>query len=83
MAYTNGNMVKSVDWIIIVIYLTLIVLGWFSICGASYDYGEMNFLSFDTNPGKQLVWALGALVLGFIILMLDDWIYDWFSWNYS
>lgn len=80
MAYTNGNMVKSVDWIIIVIYLTLIVLGWFSICGASYDYGEMNFLSFDTNPGKQLVWALGALVLGFIILMLDDWIYDWFSY---
>lgn len=82
MAYMNDNAMKpkSVDWITVVIYLTLIVLGWFSICGASYDYGEMNFLSFDTNPGKQLVWIVGAFGLGFIILMLDDWIYDWFSY---
>ena len=63
MAYTNDNMFKSVDWITIVIYLALVTLGWFSICGACYDYGSMDLFSFDTNSGKQLVWIGGALAL--------------------
>ena len=81
MAYTNDNsLVKSVDWLTIVIYLALVSLGWVSICGACYDYGDMDLFSFDTNSGKQLVWMGGALFLGFIILMLEDKIYDWFAY---
>ena len=80
MAYTNDSMFKSVDWITIVIYLALVALGWISICGACYDYGNMDLFSFDTNSGKQLVWIGGALGLGFVILMLEDAIYDWFAY---
>ena len=81
MVYTNDNsLVKSVDWITIVIYLALVVLGWVSICGACYDYGSMDLFSFNTNSGKQLVWIGGALFLGFVILMLEDKIYDWFAY---
>ena len=80
MAYTNDSLMKSVDWITIVIYLALVILGWVSICGACYDYGDMDLLSFNTNSGKQLVWMGGALLLGFLILMLEDKIYDWFAY---
>lgn len=80
MAYTNDSLVKSVDWITIVIYLALVVLGWISICGACYDYGNMDLFSFSTNSGKQMVWIGGALFLGFIILMLEDKMYDWFAY---
>lgn len=80
MAYTNDSMVKSVDWITIVVYLALVALGWVSICGACYDYGDTNLFSFDTNSGKQLVWIGGAFGLGFVILMLEDRIYDWFAY---
>ena len=80
MAYTNDSMIKSVDWITIGIYVALVALGWVSICGACYDYGDMNLFSFDTNSGKQLVWMGGAVVLGFVILMLEDKIYDWFAY---
>lgn len=80
MAYTNDSLVKSVDWITIAIYLALVVLGWVSICGACYDYGDMDLFSFSTNSGKQLVWIGGAFLLGFIILMLEDKIYDWFAY---
>ena len=73
-------MIKSVDWITIGIYVALVALGWVSICGACYDYGDMNLFSFDTNSGKQLVWMGGAVVLGFVILMLEDKIYDWFAY---
>ncbi len=73
-------MVKSVDWITIAIYLVLVILGWISICGASYDYGDMDFFSMDTRAGKQLLWIGCSLVLGFIILMVEDKIYDWFAY---
>lgn len=80
MAYTNDNLAKSVDWITIVLYLALILLGWVSICGASYDYGEIDFFSMETRSGKQLLWMGCSLFLGFIILMLEEKIYDWFAY---
>ena len=80
MAYTNDNLVKSVDWITIILYLALILLGWVSSCGASYDYGEIDFFSMETRAGKQLLWMGCSLFLGFVILMLEDKIYDWFAY---
>ncbi|MCE2615990.1 rod shape-determining protein RodA [Phocaeicola oris] len=80
MAYTKGNMFKSVDWFTIALYLALVIFGWFSICGASYDYGDIDFFSFDTRSGKQIVWMSCSLGLGFILLMLDDKLYDIFAY---
>ena len=80
MAYTNGNITKSVDWFTIGIYLALVILGWVSICGASYDYGEIDFFSWDTRAGKQLIWIGCSLFLSFVLLMLEDKFYDWFAY---
>ena len=80
MAYTNGSLVKSVDWLTICIYLALIVLGWISVCGASYDFGDVNLISFETRSGKQLLWMGCSLGLGFILLMLEDKLFDWFAY---
>ncbi|MGL4851905.1 MAG: rod shape-determining protein RodA [Phocaeicola sp.] len=80
MARTYGSIWKSIDWFTITIYVALVTLGWFSICGASYDYGDFDFFSFDTRAGKQLVWIGCSFVLGFILLMLEDKLYDWFAY---
>lgn len=80
MAYTNGSLVKSVDWLTICIYLALIVLGWISVCGASYDFGDVNLISLETRAGKQLLWMGCSLGLGFILLMLEDKLFDWFAY---
>ena len=71
---------KSLDWVTIIIYLMLIVFGWFSICGASYDYGDRDFLDFSTRAGKQFMWIVCSFGLGFILLMLEDTLYDMFSY---
>lgn len=80
MASTNASLWKSVDWLTICIYLMLVIFGWFSVCGASYDYGDMDFFSFDTRAGKQMVWICCSLGLGFILLMLEDKLYDMFAY---
>lgn len=71
---------KSVDWVSIVFYLLLIICGWFSVCGASYNYGDTDFLSFGTRAGKQLMWILCSFGLGFVLLMIEERIYDMFSY---
>lgn len=71
---------KNIDWITICIYLILIVFGWFTVCGASYDYGERDFLDFSTRSGKQFVWIMCSFVLAFVLMMLEDSLYDMFSY---
>jgi hypothetical protein len=45
---------KTLDWVTIGIYLLLIIGGWFSVCGASYDYGDRDFLDFLPAPVSNL-----------------------------
>ena len=54
MVTRNDSLWKTLDWVTIFIYLLLIVGGWFSVCGASYDYGERDFLDFSTVPASSL-----------------------------
>ncbi|MBS6469399.1 MAG: rod shape-determining protein RodA [Bacteroides sp.] len=80
MGYRKDSIWKAVDWWTIGLYLILLVCGWFSVCGASYDYGEPNFLDFGTRAGKQLMWMGCSLCLGFVLLMLEDKFYDTYAY---
>ncbi|MBR1547158.1 MAG: FtsW/RodA/SpoVE family cell cycle protein, partial [Prevotella sp.] len=74
------SILKSIDWWTILIYIALLSFGWISVCGASYSYGETDLFSLSTRSGMQIVWIGTSIVLGFVILMLDDRFYDTFSY---
>ncbi len=80
MDYMRGSVWKNVDWWIIGLYMALVICGWFSICGASYNYGEPEFFDFSTRSGKQLMWIGCSLGLGFVLLMLEDRLYDTYAY---
>ena len=71
---------RSIDWWTIIIYIALLSFGWVSVCGASYSYGETDIFSLATRSGMQIVWIGTSIMLGFVILMLDDRFYDTFSY---
>ena len=71
---------RSVDWWTILLYIALLSFGWISVCGASYSYGETDIFSLATRSGMQIVWIGTSIMLGFIILMLDDRFYDTFAY---
>ncbi len=75
-----NNVLRSLDWWTIIIYVALLAFGWVSVCGASYTYGDTDIFSLDTRSGMQIVWIGTSIVLGFILLMLDDRFYDYFSY---
>ena len=76
MITRNASLYKSADWVIIALYLVLVICGWFSVCGASYTYGEPDFFGPDTRAGKQMMWIGCALGVGFVLLMLEKKLYE-------
>lgn len=70
------GILQSLDWWTIGIYIALLVLGWMSVCGASYTYGDTEIFSLSTRSGMQIIWIGTSIVLGFIILMMDDRFFD-------
>ncbi|MCH5307928.1 MAG: rod shape-determining protein RodA [Prevotella sp.] len=74
------SVLRSIDWWTIAIYVGLLIFGWISVCGASYSYGETDIFSLSTRSGMQIVWIGTSIMLGFVILMLDDRFYNTFAY---
>ena len=74
------SVLRSIDWWTIIIYVALLSFGWISVCGASYSYENTDIFSLATRSGMQIVWIGTSIMLGFVILMLDDRIYDTFAY---
>ena len=74
------GILQSLDWWTIGIYIALLVLGWISVCGASYTYGDTEIFSLSTRSGMQIIWIGTSIVLGFVILMMDDRFFDTFAY---
>ncbi len=73
---TNKGVFRSLDWWTILMYLTLVVWGWVSVCGASYDFVNPDIFGWETNSGKQLVWIGTSLGLAAMLLMVEKRFYD-------
>jgi len=71
---------RSLDWWTILIYMSLLIFGWLSVCGASYTYGDTDIFSLSTRSGMQIIWIASSIFLGFVLLMLDDRYYDMFAY---
>jgi len=76
----QSGVLRNIDWWTILIYIALLSFGWLSVCGASYSYGETDIFSLATRSGMQIVWIATSIMLGFVILLLDDRFYDTFAY---
>lgn len=71
------GILRSIDWLTIIIYMSLLGLGWMSVCGASYDFDQAdNIFSFSSRSGMQIVWIGTSLILGILIFTVDERLYE-------
>ncbi|MBS1729470.1 MAG: rod shape-determining protein RodA [Bacteroidetes bacterium] len=83
MSKTNSiNISKGVDWLVIVLYITLVAIG--ILCIFMVEYKPENatlesFLTRDTNYSKQLFFAIICLVTAIFILLSDSKLYTAFA----
>ena len=69
-----------VDWLTIILYVVLVVAGWFSICGASYEFDNVGLFDPSGRPGSQLMWMGLSVGLIFVLLMLESEFFDVFAY---
>jgi len=69
----------NVDWITILIYTALCTIGFVNIYASIFNPDTSTLFNFGSNYGKQLIFILTALILGFSILLLDAKFFSVFS----
>lgn len=70
------GVVRSLDWWTVGLYLILVTWGWFSVCGASYDFSNPDVFSLDCNSGKQLLWVGTSVCLACMLLLIEKRFFD-------
>jgi len=69
----------NVDWVSILIFMALCAVGFFNIYASVFNVSESATFSFTSNYGKQLIYIIAGLILGFSILLLDAKFFSIFS----
>lgn len=69
----------KVDWITILIYMALCTIGWINIHSAVYNPDKAFAFSFTAVDGKQLIFIISGLILGFVILLLESKFFSIFA----
>ena len=69
--------IERVDWITVLVYFALVMIGWFNIYAAVYDgQAEKSIFDFSINSGKQLVWIGTAIAIIIVIMAADYRLYE-------
>ena len=77
----NQSVTNNLDWISIVIYFTLVILGWLNIYSSSLSSIEQEASIFDFTQiyGKQFMFIILTIPLIFVVLSVDGKFYEKFS----
>ncbi len=71
--------IGSFDWVLILLYILLIGIGWINIYSASFDPTSETFFSLENLHTKQLMWIVLGVVLIMFILFLESKFFERFS----
>lgn len=77
------NIIANTDWLTVFLYLILVAFGWLTIYSASFDSPDTSMFDLSQRYGKQALWIGLALVLAFVIMIIDAKFFSAFSlWIY-
>jgi len=76
----NVSIRYALDWTTVFFYVVLVLMGWISIYGASYNFDQASIFDFSQRAGKQFIWILSAFAIGGMLLLIDSKLYSIFAW---
>ena len=78
---SQNNLFLNLDWITILIYLILIMLGWINIYAAVYSDEHQSILDLGQRYGKQMIWIVVGIFLAISVLIVDSKFYVAFAYH--
>jgi rod shape determining protein RodA len=65
------NIWSEIDWVTILLFLALALIGWINIYAAGYRPENPGIFDLSQESGKQFIWIISALVLGQAVLLIE------------
>ena len=78
----QGEVIRNIDWQIVIIYVFLVFAGWLNIYSAVFDENAASIFDVGQKYGKQLIWIGAAFLLAIGILILDSRFYFTFAYGF-
>lgn len=76
----NINLWNGIDKITIMLFLVLVIMGWFNIYAAVYNEEHREIFDFSQRYGKQFIWIVASLVIAIFVVIIDNRFYFFFPW---
>ncbi len=74
------NLIDNMDWILVILYFTLVFAGWLNIYAAVYNEEHGSIFDMSQSYGKQLLWIGTSSLLAIIILLIDERFFSTFGY---
>ncbi|MCF8302830.1 MAG: rod shape-determining protein RodA [Bacteroidales bacterium] len=74
------NVFGNLDWLSVLLYLALLVIGLVNIYAANYDAEHTALFDLTQKHGKQLMWTGVSLVIAIFVLLIDARFFANFSY---
>ena len=74
------NIWNRIDKMTIVLFLLMIIIGWFNIYAAVFNEERSGMFDFTQRYGKQFIWIVAAIVIAIFVVIIDSRFYFFFSW---
>lgn len=72
----NQSVTNNIDWITIVLFIALVIMGWLNIYSASLPVEETSIFDIDQIYGKQILFIILTIPLILVVLTVDAKIYE-------
>ncbi len=76
----NEGVLQNIDWILVLMYLLMVTMGWFNIYAAVYNEEYKSIFDTSQSYGMQLVWIISSLFIAFVILVIDGEAFPRLAW---
>jgi len=76
----SNNLINSIDWVLIGLYVLLASLGLAFVYSATYIPEDPSFFNFSSSYGKQFMWLFISLLIGMFIIVIDYTFYTSFAY---
>jgi len=76
----NDSIFYNIDWVTVLIYVVLVLMGWANIYAAVYNEEHYVITDISQKYGKQMLWIGTAFLIALIILIIDESFYTAFAY---
>ena len=76
----KNNILYTIDWFTIGLYLLLILLGWINIYAAVFKEEHSSIFDISQQYGKQLIWMVTAVIIAFLTIIIESKFFSFFAY---